>query len=335
MAIETVPTLARRRFALLPTPLEAAPSLGDALGLARPLYVKRDDLTGPGMGGNKVRKLEFLIADAESRGADCLVTFGAAQSNSARLSAVVGAMAGLEVHLVLGGKPGTWEGNLVLDRLAGARLHFVDSDEWNDLSGAMTELADELRSRGRRPYAVPMGGSTPIGALGYVEAFGELLEQLDRAGVEADWVVHASSTGGTQAGLIAGRVLHGRGPGVFGIDVIKGGPPLREEVHRLASEAVRLHGSDADVAAEDVRSADFTGGSYGAITESSVRAIRLGVRTAGIVADPIYSGKALAAIPELVGIGGLPGEGAIVFLLTGGQPALFSHPYASDLSEGG
>jgi L-cysteate sulfo-lyase len=324
----------RERFAALPTPLEPADALAASLGITRKLLVKRDDLTGPGMGGNKIRKLEFLIADALKEGADSIVTFGATQSNSARLSAVVGAMAGLQVHLVLGGQVDGWQGNLLLDRLAGARVRLLDAFGWDELTEAVTRLEEELRAAGRRPYAFPMGGSTDIGALGYAAGYEELLAQLDALGVEADWVVHASSTGGTQAGLIAGRILHGRGPRVFGVDVIKGGPTLQETVRHLAEGALRLHGSDAVVPAQAVVAEDFTGPAYGVLTEPAARAIEVGIRTAGIVTDPVYSAKALAALPELEGRGSLPGTGAIVFLHTGGHPSLFAPPYSVDLAEG-
>jgi 1-aminocyclopropane-1-carboxylate deaminase/D-cysteine desulfhydrase-like pyridoxal-dependent ACC family enzyme len=333
-ALGSLPTSPRTRFAALPTALERADALAEALSLSRPLYVKRDDLTGPGMGGNKVRKLEYLIADARAKGADSIVTFGATQSNSARLSAVVGAMAGLEVHLVLGGETDEWEGNLLLDRLAGARIHFVPSAAWHELSDTVADVEQRLRAAGRRPYAFPMGGSTEVGALGYAAGYGELLEQLDAAGVEADWVVHASSTGGTQAGLVAGRVLHGRGPRVFGVDVIKGGPALHDTVQRLAEGAIGLYGRNDGVGSEDVVNADFTGPAYGELTAPAAAAIRAGIRTSGIVVDPVYSAKALAALPELEQRGLIPGDRPLVFLHTGGQPALFARPYRHQLMEG-
>lgn len=324
----------RTPLALLPTPLQDAPALAKALGIDRPLLVKRDDLTGPGMGGNKVRKLEYLMADALARGADCLVTVGAAQSNSARLTAVAGAMVGLETHLVLSGLDDVWEGNLVLDAAADARIHRTTATDWEGLAAASARLVAKLQARGRRPYAMPLGGSTPVGALGYVQAQGELLDQLDAEGLQADWIVHASSSGGTQAGLVAGRILRGRGPRVFGADVIKGGPPLRSTVAALAAGSLALAGSDAEVPEEELHGADFTGPDYGAITASAIEAIRTGIRSVGIVPDPVYAAKALGAIPALVAQGALPGDGPIVFLLTGGQPALFARRYADALCEG-
>lgn len=167
--------LAQSSFATLPTPLQPAPKLGEALDLGRSLWVKRDDLTGPGLGGNKVRKLEHLLADAVDQGADCIVTVGAGQSNHARLTAILGALAGFEVHLVLGGGSSVaWEGNILLNRLAGATLHFVESEDWQRLAESLQDVSEGLREKGRRPYAVPMGGSTAVGALGYVRAYLEL-----------------------------------------------------------------------------------------------------------------------------------------------------------------
>jgi 1-aminocyclopropane-1-carboxylate deaminase/D-cysteine desulfhydrase-like pyridoxal-dependent ACC family enzyme len=321
---------------MLPTPLHPAPELAAAFGVSRPLWVKRDDLTGPGLGGNKVRKLEFLIGQALDGAADVLVTGGADQSNHARLTAILGAAVGIEVHLVLGGdEPSEWQGNQLLDRLAGARLHFAESEEWAVLEERICGVAQELASQGRRPYVIPMGGSTPVGALGYVAGFFELLDQLDAAGVKADWLVHASSTGGTQAGLVAGRVLAGRGPGILGVDVAKGGPHLQERVRDLVREVFVVLGVDKSLAATDVATTDSGGSGYGQVTEETARALTVALRSSGLVLDPVYSAKALTALPSLERGGALPGDGAIVFLHTGGSPALFSGRYANEVLKRG
>lgn len=332
-ALEALP---RRAFAHLPTPLQPAPSLAKVLGLRRPLWVKRDDLTGPGLGGNKVRKLEYLLADAADQAADCVVTVGAGQSNHARLTAILGAVAGLDVHLVLGGgSPVTWEGNLLLDRLAGSTVHVVESEDWERLAESRHEVAEDLRRDGRRPYEVPMGGSTAVGALGYVGAYLELLDELDAAQVEAGWVVHASSTGGTQAGLLAGRTIAGRGPRIFGVDVAKGGPPLRDTVLRIARETLERVGSGAEVDPRDVITSDFTGDAYGAVTDEAALALVKGLRAEGLLFDPVYSAKALAALAPLESGGALEGDDAMVFLHTGGQPALFTDRYATEVLKRG
>ncbi len=333
--LDSLAALPRESFSLLPTPLQPATRLAEALGMRRPLWVKRDDLTGPGLGGNKVRKLEYLLADAKAAGADTVITVGARQSNHARLTAVLGRIAGFHVELVLGGgEPDDLLGNLVLDDLAGARLHFVESWDWNDLADALTVFTKELVASGRRPYSIPMGGSTEIGAAGYARAYLELLDQLDREGVAADWVIHASSTGGTQAGLLAGRALAGRGPRIFGVDVAKGGPALQQTVAALANDTLRRLGATLSIPYSEVITSDFTGDAYGEVTAEGRLAIRIALQTEGLVLDPVYSAKALGAIPPLLEDGALEGTAALVFLHTGGQPALFASEYSRAMRTG-
>jgi 1-aminocyclopropane-1-carboxylate deaminase/D-cysteine desulfhydrase-like pyridoxal-dependent ACC family enzyme len=318
------------------TPLEAKPALAAGLGLSCPLYVKRDDLAGPGMGGNKARKLQYVIADALQRGADCLITVGAVQSNHARLTAVCGAMAGLEVHLVLGGDPEEMRGgNLVLDRLAAAQLHFVAEDDWELLATTSEQLADELRAQGKRPYVIPVGASVPLGAVGYAEAYLELLGQLDAAGVAADWLVTASGSGGTQGGLLAGRALADRGPRVIGVDVAKGGADLRESITSLADGCLELLGRDARVPPGHVLLVDGAGPGYGQVFDKNREAILTALRTAGLLLDPVYTSKAMAAVPDLVAGGLIAPHEPLVFLHTGGLPALFAPAYEAACAEGG
>ena len=315
------------------TPLEAKPALVTALGLSGTLHVKRDDMAGPGMGGNKVRKLQYVVADALKCGADCLITDGAVQSNHARLTAVCGAMAGLEVHLVLGGDPEKMRGgNLVLDRLAAAHLHFVAGDDWELLARASQELDDELRRRGRRPYLIPVGASVPLGAVGYAEAYLELARQLEVAQVAADWVVTACGSGGTQGGLLAGRALVGAGPRVVGVDVAKGGADLRQSVASLAAGCLELLGSDARVQLEDVILVDGAGPGYGQVFDKNREAILTALRTAGLLLDPVYTSKALAAIPDLLASGVIAPHDSVVFLHTGGLPAIFAPAYEAALA---
>lgn len=314
-----------------PTPLEEAPALAEALQLGTRLLVKRDDLTGPGLGGNKVRKLEYLLADAARLGKRTLLTVGAAQSNHARLTAVTGRNAGFAVHLVLGGGAAEPEGNLLLDELAGAVLHRQGTDDWAELAGALDEVAAELAGGGHDPYVVPMGGSTAVGALGYVTGYAELLAQLDEVGVDASWVVHASSTGGTQAGLLAGRALAGRGPRVYGVDVAKGGVVLRERVRELVGETLALLEAPAGLPAPEVRTLGAAGHGYGELDDATADALLLALRSVGLVADPVYSAKALAGLGELARTGLLEGAEAVVFLHTGGQPALFTGRYRDTL----
>jgi 1-aminocyclopropane-1-carboxylate deaminase/D-cysteine desulfhydrase-like pyridoxal-dependent ACC family enzyme len=326
----------REPLVLAPTPLHEDPLLAKALGIHRPLLLKRDDLIGPALGGNKVRKLEYLLAAASSQGADCVVTVGAPQSNHARLAAVLGARAGFEVHLVLAGPPpDRWEGNLLLDNLAGAKFRFAETEDWDTLGRVLETTGKELESAGRKPYLIPIGGSTPVGVLGYLRCYLELSSQLDEVGLNADWVVHASSTGGTQAGLVAGRALMGKGPRVFGVEVAKGGTNLRERVHNLAGEALNILGVPSSIDETEILTSDFTGPAYGAVTDGAAWVLKTALRTSGLLTDPVYSAKGLLGLCRLASEGALAGNGALIFLHTGGQPALFDHYYAKQTMETG
>jgi 1-aminocyclopropane-1-carboxylate deaminase/D-cysteine desulfhydrase-like pyridoxal-dependent ACC family enzyme len=326
------------------TPLEAKPALARWLGLAGTLLVKRDDLAGPAMGGNKARKLQYVIADALKQGADCLITVGAVQSNHARITAAGGAMAGLDVHLVLGGDPHEMRGgNLVLDALVGAHMHFVAHASWEALQAAAEELAADLWSRGRRPYLIPVGASTPLGAVGYAEAYLEIAHQLKAAGRSAEWLVNASGSGGTQAGLLAGRALAGSGPlagptlagsgpRVVGVDVDKGvDEDLGRAITALAAGCLELIGSSASVPAGDVVLVDGAGPGYGQVFEGNREALGAALKTAGLLLDPVYTSKALAALRELVAAGTIPSADTVIFLHTGGLPALFAPAYEAAL----
>lgn len=308
-------------LALLPTPLHPAPALGRALGLGdRELQIKRDDLIGPGLGGNKVRKLARLLPEAVAAGHDTVVTVGAGQSNHARLTAVCAAMAGLECHLVLSGTVSV-EGSALLGALAGAELHWEGDADWAALGAAAERLAGELRTAGRSPVVLPLGGTTVTGARAYADAYAELP-------ASADWVVHASSTGGTQAGLVAGRALAGAsGPRVLGCDVIGGGENLRGWVRELARQV-----AGAPIGDDDVRLVDATGDGYGIPSAAGDEACLLALRHAGLVLDPVYSGKALGALAAAARSGALSGgTGPVVFVHTGGAPAVFAGRYARSL----
>jgi len=321
-----------------PSPLQHHPALAEALGVPVDLWVKRDDLFGPGVGGNKVRKLEYVIADALGSGSTTLITAGAVQSNHARLTAVAGAVCGLEVHLVLSGDPAKAPGgNLLLDELAGARLHFVETDSFDGLLAEMETLAERLRSHGARPRVVPVGASEPIGAVGYADAYLELLEQLDGAGVKADWVLAACGSGGTQGGLLAGRTLAGRGPRVVGGRVeTMGDGELQQRVvdlHRQCAGLLLPGRADGPAVVEPAE-ALFGGDEspYGVVTPAGVLAMRAALRAGGLLLDPVYTGKALAALPQLLSDGVVQAGETVVFLHTGGSPGIFSPAVAGAIS---
>ncbi|NNE12443.1 MAG: D-cysteine desulfhydrase family protein [Ilumatobacter sp.] len=320
----------RARLATLPTPLERGPELP---GGAR-LWVKRDDLTGLGMGGNKARKLEFLCGEAVAQGARSLVTVGAAQSNHCRMTAAAGAVLGLDVHLVLSGdRPDGATGNLLLSSLFGAQLHFTgaSASHWGELEIAREALTDELAAAGAAPYSIPVGGSTPVGALGYVDALAELLDQCEALGIRPAAVVHTSSSGGTHAGLLAGRVLlraAGREvPEVVAIGVAKGVTMGMPDIADLASAAVDLavEGSVPAVDRSDVHvDARWLGADYGVPTAAGDAAVRWAARHGGWVLDRVYSGKGFAGLIGNAEEGRWDSARDVVFVHTGGHPAVFA-----------
>ncbi len=321
--------LPRARLATLPTPLERGPQLPGGIRL----WMKRDDLTGLGMGGNKARKLEFLCGSAVAEGARSIVTVGAAQSNHCRMTAAAGAVLGLEVHLVLSGhRPDIPTGNQLLATLFGAQLHYTGADEshWGELEIAREALADELTASGAAPASIPIGGSTPVGAVGYAVAFVELMEQCAHAGVRPAAIVVTSSSGGTHAGLIAGRaLLRARGqdvPEVLAIGVAKGVNIGMPDIVDLASATVELIGDGrAVVERADVRlDPNWIGDDYAVPTNAGDAAIRWAARHGGWVFDRVYSGKGFAGLVGNAEAGRWPSGSDVVFIHTGGMPSLFA-----------
>ncbi|GAA1044281.1 pyridoxal-phosphate dependent enzyme [Streptomyces murinus] len=307
-----------------PTPLEPAPRLAAALGLGpEDLWVKRDDLTGLGGGGNKIRKLEWTVGAALAEGADTLVTTGAAQSNHARLTAAAAARLGLDVVLVLRGAPGaSRSGNLALDGLFGARLAWAGEVDQTGLDAAAAEVCARLRAEGRRPALIPFGGSGTLGARGYARCGEELRAQLP--GLRT--AVVALGSGGTMAGLVAAL---GTGS-VLGVDV----GALADPAAAVVAFAAPL--TSKEVTAERLRvRRDQVGAGYAALTVPVAEALRLAARTEGIVLDPTYTGRALAGLAAAVRDGDVrPGE-KTVFVHTGGLPGLFGHPAAVTAAEEG
>jgi D-cysteine desulfhydrase family pyridoxal phosphate-dependent enzyme len=289
------------------------------------VLVKRDDLTGLALGGNKARKLEFLCGEAQARGCDVLVTGGGAQSNHARMTAAAANRLGFDCHLAVGGKePRVYSGNLLLDRVLGATLHFTGADSYYDVESAIEELAADLAADGRRPFAMPIGGASVTGAAAYVWAADELLAQIDRYGHgSVDWVVVADGSGGTHAGLLAG--LGGRAR-VLGVDVGTR-PDLDDVVPRLAAETAAR---TARAAPHDLLVLDHSrfGDGYGAITDDALAAIDRVAGLEGVVLDPVYTGKAMAGLIGAAREGRFGPRDTVVFWHTGGAVALFAHRYA-------
>lgn len=324
--------LPRVRLAYLPTPFEEAQRLSQALGGPR-IWLKRDDLTGLALGGNKARKLELLLGEAKQRGCDVVITVGAVQSNHARMTAAACARLGMQAVLVLGGQaPTSPQGNLLLDSLFGAEVRIVDTDEDYILDGVLQDTAREYTRSGHRPYVIPRGGSNVLGAMAYLEAFVELVGQCNASGVRPTAIVHASSSGGTQAGLVCGTLMSGRAVQVVGISA---GPPRELCVRRvvgIAREVCERLGLGGRVHPDDVIVHDeFVGPGYAVPTPECKEAIRLLAETEGVLLDPVYTGKAMAGLIALVREGRFGPQDTVVFWHTGGQPALFA--YAEELAE--
>jgi D-cysteine desulfhydrase family pyridoxal phosphate-dependent enzyme len=314
-------------FANLPTPLEPMDRLAAALGTTATLLVKRDDLTGLALGGNKTRKLELLCSEAVMQGCDALVTGGGPQSNHARQTAAAANRLGLACHLALaGGPPERHDGNLLLDHLLGATLHFTDAADYYGIEQAIEDLTAELAADGRRPYGIPVGGASVTGAVAYALAIDELRAQLPE---DPDWIFVADGSGGTHAGLLAG--LGADSPTrVVGIDVGTR-PDLDDAVPKLAADAAATASRDAPSATVIVDH-DHFGDGYGFLTEECVAALRTTARAEGIVLDPVYSGKAMAAMTAWMRDGRVGADDTVLFWHTGGSPALFAHYYEEPLT---
>jgi D-cysteine desulfhydrase family pyridoxal phosphate-dependent enzyme len=316
--------ISRLLFAHLPTPVEELPRLREALGGPR-LLIKRDDQTGLAFGGNKTRKLEFLVAEAREQGAKTLITGGALQSNHCRQTAAAAARFGFECILVLAGdKPQQSSGNLLLDQLFGAQIVYVADRK--DRDRILQETFERATREGKKPYLVPYGGSNATGALGYAFAMKEVIDQ----NVNADWIVFASSSGGTHAGLLLGqRVFRFRGK-ILGISVDEPEEWLKNEVSQLASATSEKLGDRIEFKPADVLvNADYCDAGYGVVTEREREAIRLFANSEGLLLDPVYTGRAAAGMIDLIRKGFFKKNETVLFLHTGGQPALFADEYAN------
>lgn len=315
-------TLPRLPLAHLPTPVEPLPRLSEDLGID--LWVKRDDQTGLGFGGNKTRKLELLLAEAAAQGADTLITAGAAQSNHCRQTAAAAARLGLGCILVLAGDPPpAARGNLLLDLLFGAELTWAPAAK---RPAALEEAAARARAAGRRPSVIPYGGSSPTGAAAYALALHELLEQAPAF----DRLVFASSSGGTQAGLAAGARREGYAGRLTGISVDRPAAELRAQVAALAADTTALLGRPEPFTADQIEVEDgYLGGGYGVVGSLERRALLRFARREGLLLDPVYTARAAGGMLDLIERGRIARGERVLFWHTGGTPALFA--YESEL----
>ena len=319
----------RITLAHLPTALEPMDRLSKELGGPR-IWIKRDDCTGLSTGGNKTRKLEFLMAEALDQGADMVMTQGATQSNHARQTAAFAAKLGMDCHVLLEDRTGyddfdyNGSGNVFLDFLHGATAEKHPGGA--DMPGLMEARAEEMRAKGRKVYTIPGGGSNPTGALGYANAAMELVTQANATGLRIDRIVHATGSAGTQAGLIVGLKAINAGIPLLGIGTRAPQPKQEENVYKLACATAEKLGCPGIVAREDVvANTDYVGSGYGIPTEAGTAAIEMFARLEGILLDPVYSGKGGAGLSDLVRKGAFDGDENIVFLHTGGAVGLFGY----------
>ena len=319
----------RLHFAHLPTPLEPMPRLSKLLGGPN-LWVKRDDCTGLAGGGNKTRKLEFLMADAVEKGADTIITQGATQSNHARQTAGIAAKLGMEMHILLEDRTGyedadyNYNGNVLLDQMYDAKLSKFAAG--TDMNAAMEKLEKELTAAGRKPYIIPGGGSNAIGALGYVNAALELLAQANEQSLRIDHVVHATGSAGTQAGLVTGFAGARTLIPVLGIGVRAPQDKQEENVYKLACATAEHLGIPGAVQRSDVvANCDYVGDGYGLPTDGMLEALEITARTESLLLDPVYSGKGMAGLIDLIRKGHFKKDENVVFVHTGGAQALFGY----------
>lgn len=320
--------MARVKLAYLPTPVEELPNLSNALGGAR-IFAKREDMTGLAIGGNKARKLEFIVADAIQKGADTLITAGAPQSNHARMTAAAAVKFGLKSVLVLTGEElGENQGNLLLDRLMGAEIKLFDKPitDFAQVESFLVRIAEEVKARGGRPYVIPIGGSNALGCLSYALAQEELNDQARQLGINFDHQVVAVGSMGTYSGLLYGAKYLGLKSRIVGISVSRKSKDFIEPVKKLCGQCADLAGhrplalADSDFIIYD----EYVGPGYGISTKGCLEAIRLCARLEGMILDPVYTGKVMAGLIDLIKKRALPDAKNVLFWHTGGAPGLFA-----------
>ncbi len=329
----------RLNFAHLPTPIEELPRLTKALGGPR-LLVKRDDQTGLAFGGNKTRKLEFLVAEAQEQGAKMLISAGAIQSNHCRQTVAAAARFGFDCTLVLTGeRPNQPSANFLLDQLFGAEI--ITVSDRKDRDRILQETFDNAVAAGKKPYLVPYGGSSPTGAMGYTFAMEEFMNQLkdlrglqDLGGLDIDWIVFGTSSGGTHAGLVLGQRLFNFKGRVLGISIDEPEIELKAHVSELASQASEKLGERINFTPDAVLATEsYCQAGYGVFGAGEREAIKLFASNEGLLLDPVYTGRAAAGMIDLIRRGFFKKDETVLFWHTGGQPALFADKYSGDLLE--
>jgi D-cysteine desulfhydrase len=323
MNYEKIP---RQSLGFFPTPIVELSKLSEALGGSK-IFMKRDDNTGLALGGNKTRKLEFILGDALACGADTIITAGAAQSNHCRQTAAAAASLQLECHLVLGGeKPDIVNGNLLLDQIFGCHIHWAGVNRKGE---DIPQIVEQLKQAGKKPYVVPYGGSNELGALAFVEALKELETQRQDTGKSFTYIVFASSSGGTQAGLMLGKKMLDASYQIVGINIDKGETdkvPFDQFILSLANSTAKFIGVNHDFSEEDlILNSDYVGEGYGVIGHLENEAISLTAQTEGILLDPVYTGRAMGGLFDMIRTGKINKKDSVLFWHTGGVPALFAY----------
>lgn len=322
--------LPRVHLANLPTPLHKASRLSATLNGPR-IFIKREDLSGLALGGNKARKLEFVLADAQRKGIDVVITTGSSQSNFALQLAAAARKLGMEPYLVLfRGVHPEIQGNLLLQNILGSNIIMVEAEPSEGFGDAMlqrmNEMADEMRRKGHHPLVIPAGAFMPLGTAGWVDAAEEIWQQLQEQKIDARYLILATGTGGTQAGLAIGAKELGSPFKVVGISVYYSSFEAAEKIADMGNKTAELLGLRARLKPEEITVYDeYIGEGYGVVTESCVKAIRLVAQTEGIFLDPVYTGKAMAGFIDLINKGEFTANDSVIFIHTGGVPALFAY----------
>jgi len=322
--------LSKASLGYFPTPLIELTRLSKTLGGPN-IYMKRDDNTGLALGGNKTRKLEYIMGDALAKGADTVITAGAIQSNHCRQTAGAAASLGLECHLVLGGEePEQPQGNLLLDKVYGCHIHWAGENRKGE---DIPALVAQLKADGNKPYVIPYGGSNELGAVAFVEAYKELNAQREALKVDFSHIIFASSSGATHAGLMLGNKILQTHSQIIGINIDKGEMdkvPFDEHIVSLANSTAQLIAADYQFTADDlILNSDYVGDGYGVIGELEKEAIALTAQNEGILLDPVYTGRAMGGLIDMIRTGQIKATDNVLFWHTGGAPALFA--YADDL----
>ncbi len=315
------------RYALAhtPTPIEKLARLSQLFG-GPEIYIKRDDLTGIGKTGNKVRKLEFLIAEALREGAQILITCGGVQSNHARATALTAAKVGLKSHLVLRDSAGSdIDGNLFIDRLVGAEVEFITPQQYEQVDDIMHRLAENYASKGLKAFVIPEGGSIALGALGYVHAIDEVRRQMEAQQVEFDHMISAVGSGGTMAGMLLGKSAHHLKAQIHGVNVCDDAPYFQERISNIIREAKRKYGFNLNLPKKEINIIDgYIGKGYGLNRQEEIELIKLVAQTEGIILDPVYTAKAMFGLKDQIRKGRFTKSEKILFWHTGGIFGLFA-----------